>query len=436
MANFSSLKRSLVVALCLAFVSFSLGQTPSPSPTPVQSASPEKAKVFGSSLKQYENRQQQNFQGQQKIDAADDGETIRVTTDLVLNDVLVTDQNGKMLTDLSKEDFIVAEDGTPQSIAVFSRGENAPVPRSIVLIINSSTPNVPYLKKSLAAAKTLVDGLSPQDKMAIATVDVRLLVDFTDNKTLLKKTLGSVEKRAMEMRVIPGGGGGREFEALLATLNEMFEKKDHRPIIIFQGDATEVMWLKPDKDAPYPISDSIRKIEISGRGREYWDKQRWMRHFGFSDIKEAIERSRATIYSVTTGIRFLGFSKKERLARGKISLENLWRSFGLKVDPMIIAMFRNRDTEVFTEVFTEVLTAAQTAMLRIAELSGGNLGFIEKPEDAEGVYEDIFRQISNRYLVGYYPTNQQSDGKRREVRIDVRGHPEYVVTGRKTYFSH
>ena len=150
-----------------------------------------------------------------------------------------------------------------------------------------------------------------------------------------------------------------------------------------------------------------------------------MRHFGFSDIKQAIERSRATIYSVATGIRFLGFSKTERTARGEIWVENQYRSLGLRDNP--------RDTKVLGEFFTEVLTAAQTAMLRIAELSGGNLGFIEKPEDAEGVYSNIFKLISNRYVIGYYPSNQVRDRKRREVKVEVRNHPEYVVTGRKAY---
>lgn len=428
------MKLSLIIGLFLALASPCFEQTPSASPTPTPPASSEKtrAKTFGSSLQKYKPKELRDFQDRPKSNEPDDVETIRVTTDLVVNDVLVTDQNNKMVTELNKEDFVVTEDSTPQKIEVFSRGENASAPRSIVLIINSSTPNVAYLKKSLAAAKTLVDELSPQDKMAIVTVDVRLLVDFTENKTLLKKTLDSVEKKSLEMRVIPGGGGGLEFEALLATLNEMFEEKNRQPIIIFQGDATEVMWLKPDKDAPYPIYDSIKEIS----GWRYWEKEKWMSHLGFSDVKEAIERSRATIYSVATGIRFLGFSKKERMARGKISVENLRRSIflGLRVNPRIIASFRYRDSKVFTEIFTEVLTAAQTAMLRIAELSGGNLGFIEKPEDAEGVYSNIFKLISNRYLIGYYPTKQARDGKRREMKVEVRNHPEYIVTGRNAYF--
>ena len=202
------MKLLLIILFILAFASLSFGQTPSASPTPTQSASPEKtrAKTFGSSLRKYKPKELRDFQDRPKSNGSDEVETIGVTTDLVVNDVLVKDQNGKMVTELNKDDFVVTEDGAPQKIEVFSPGESATVPRSIVLIINSCTLNVPYLKKSIAAAKTLVDELSPQDKMAIVTVDVRLLVDFTENKTLLKKTLDSVEKRSLERRVIPGLG--------------------------------------------------------------------------------------------------------------------------------------------------------------------------------------------------------------------------------------
>ena len=72
-------------------------------------------------------------------------------------------------------------------------------------------------------------------------------------------------------------------------------------------------------------------------------------------------------------------------------------------------------------------------MSKIAELSGGDTCFIEKPQDAENVYANIFTNIKNRYVIGYYPTNQEQGGKRRYVKVEVRDHPEYIVTGRKTY---
>ncbi|HMG72314.1 MAG TPA: VWA domain-containing protein, partial [Pyrinomonadaceae bacterium] len=321
------MKPHLIIVFLLASASLSFGQMPSASPTPNQSASPEttRAKTFGSSLGKYRDKEQRSFQNKQKSDESDDGETIRVRTDLVVNDVLVTDQNGKMITELNKNDFIVTEDGAPQKIEVFSPGESATVPRSIVLIIDCGAPQAPYLKNSIQAAKVLVDKLAPQDKMAIVTVDVKLRTDFTQDKMLLKKTLDSLERKDIKL------AGGAEFNALLAVLNEMFAAEDRQRIIIFQGDGSQIIWLKADKDAPYPVPDITREFVL-----RWVPKEKAMEKFGFSDVKEAIERSRATIYSVATGIRFLGFSKKERMARGRISVENLGKAFGWRVDPMII----------------------------------------------------------------------------------------------------
>ncbi|PYS59137.1 MAG: hypothetical protein DMF74_22080, partial [Acidobacteria bacterium] len=133
------MKLLLIILFILAFASLSFGQTPSTSPTPTQSASPEKgrAKPFGFSLGKYRDKEQRNSQNKQESNEPVDVESIRVTTDLVVNDVLVTDQNGKMISELNKDDFVVTEDGAPQKIEVFSPGESATVPRSIVLIINS-----------------------------------------------------------------------------------------------------------------------------------------------------------------------------------------------------------------------------------------------------------------------------------------------------------
>lgn len=333
---------------------------------------------------------------------------------MVVSDVLVTDQKGNLITGLKKDDFVVMEDGAPQTTELFSIGENASIPRSIVLIIDKSPAQGPYLKNSVAAAKSLVDKLNPQDKMAIVTDDLKLRLNFTQDKNLLKKTLDSLDTQ-WDWNI--------EFDTLLAVLNEMFNEENRQRIIIFQSDGAGIIWLKPDKEHPYPVSYST----LYNSGMK-WTGEKAIRKFGFSEVKEAIEKSRATIYSVIPGIKFLGFSQKEQLARAKITLMDLSKSFGRKESslPAIIKEFQ------WAEAETKV--AGQTAMFRVAELSGGNSGFIEKPEDAENIYSEIFTVIKNRYGIGYYPTYQKRDGKRREVKIEVRGHPEYVVTGRKAYY--
>src|SRR4029434_24581 len=54
--------------------------------------------------------------------------TFRVQVDYVEVDVLVTDQQGRFVRDLKKEDFQVFEDGKPQSVSTFSL-VNIPVER-------------------------------------------------------------------------------------------------------------------------------------------------------------------------------------------------------------------------------------------------------------------------------------------------------------------
>ena len=57
---------------------------------------------------------------QQRPDIQTDEEVVRITANLVQVDAVVTDKNGKQVTDLRAEDFEVLEDDKPQKITNFS----------------------------------------------------------------------------------------------------------------------------------------------------------------------------------------------------------------------------------------------------------------------------------------------------------------------------
>lgn len=119
----------------------------------------------------------------------------------------------------------------------------------------------PYQEKSIGAAKVLVDKLAPQDKMAIVT-GLKVWMNFTNDKIVLKKTLDSLAVEWELIRRLGGSTGRKEtwrgcsndFCSLLAVLNEMFDGSERQPIIIFQSDGVQVIYLKPDKDTPYRVS--------------------------------------------------------------------------------------------------------------------------------------------------------------------------------------
>jgi VWFA-related protein len=406
-----------VAILLLAFSMCSVGQSPSPVPTPDRS----RVKNFGWSLTQYQNKRRKensNAQDSRKTVDDPDNKVIAVKTDLVVDDVLVTDERANIITGLRKEDFYVSEDGERQVIETFSTSDSAAVPRSIVLILDCQTPQGPYLKESIAAAKALVDNLGPKDKLALVTADLKLRLDFTQDKSFLKNTLDSLRQPD------PKVWGGLQFDALLATLNEMFQEKSRQKIVVLQGSGTEAMWLKQDAETPYSVSYST----LERSGLEYTHN---FPKFGFRDLRESIQRSGATIYSIISGLRFVGLSKDEQLNQAKKSIADRIDYYNWKKEkgmlPEVIKYYQ------YPEV--ERNLAGQMAMFKVAELSGGNAGFIEKPEDADKAYADIFKIIQNRYVIGYYPINERRNGKLRQIKIEVRGHPEYTVTGRKAYFA-
>ena len=77
----------------------------------------------------------------------------------------------------------------------------------------------------------------------------------------------------------------------------------------------------------------------------------------------------------------------------------------------------------------------QQALVEVSNLSGGWAEFLETKSQAAETYNRIVRDLNQRYIIGYYPTNKDHDGKRRRISITVKGHPDYVITGRTSYYA-
>src|SRR3954463_2760664 len=96
--------------------------------------------------------------------SAQDDEPIRVESNLVVLNVGVADQKGRAVTDLSRGDFTVYEDGVKQSIVSFEPTES-PFSLVILLDMSGSTRNFrPTLKQS---AIRFLDALNPEDRVSV-----------------------------------------------------------------------------------------------------------------------------------------------------------------------------------------------------------------------------------------------------------------------------
>jgi VWFA-related protein len=366
---------------------------------------------FGSSLGTYQN------QSAALTPASQDDDVVRVETNLVVSPVLVLDDHGRNVKGLTAEDFVVKEDDKLQKIDTFSLGDNEDVPRSIVLIVDYSNSQFPYLRTSIESAKTLVDKLNRKDRMAIVTDDVKLLVDFTSDKQLLKTRLEELKTRAASGIV----GLSEQYDALLAVLNELFDREeDERPIVIFQTDGDELENLK---------------------GNPFQDPYVLPRKYDLEEILTAATRTRSTIYSVISGVRFVNSGPDDLLKRARRDWENRQRA-GVEMlralnygKSSLPAWTSAQPTEQALLKQAEIWLRRQTALVNLSTATGAAPEFLEEPEQANEIYTRILTDINQRYVIGYYPTNRARDGKRRKVSIEVRGHPEYKVWGQKSYFA-
>lgn len=435
-----------------------------------------KLKNFGSTLKRIKWDEEKNAaaEGRSKSTPQTESEEIgvvKVETSLVSNDVLVVDAKGNFVAGLTSKDFLVTEDGQPQQVGMFSMGDEIKVPRSIVLVIDYSCLQRPFVATSVAAAKALVDKLLPTDSMAIVTDDVELIQDFTRDKKKLKSQLDSLP-RIVRIPIKSGWfesvpqqrfGKGLQYSALMATLREAFNNEDPRPIVIFQTNGSQLRMLR---NSPLSYRETIclgssgqtetglcvsllegatpkgvESKQQAKRRRELFEKYRT--DFSLDDIYRAAEKARATIYTVVPGRRMVGRPLDEITADIRVERQNyLDRFFPNKFDrkfPLPIANAPKffeammREDQLKTSAEDAVMT--QTALASVATSTGGWTMFLETPEQAEDIYSNILSDMNQRYIVGYYPTNKEQDGKRRRINITVRNHPDYTVIGRRWYYA-
>src|ERR1044072_584424 len=145
--------------LLILFLVLSAPLTP-PHTCAAQTAGGNEAgpRVFGEGVKRYERSAGQSHAKDAQDEEGQPEEVVRMNTLLTLLDVTVTDASGARFIDgLTKDDFVVVEDGAQQQIDSLTRGDDtARMPRSIVLIIDYSGSLLPYLEQSIKAAKALV----------------------------------------------------------------------------------------------------------------------------------------------------------------------------------------------------------------------------------------------------------------------------------------
>jgi VWFA-related protein len=160
---------------------------------------------------------------------ADRKVTETIDVNVVLLDALVTDSKGNQILGLTKDDFVVKENGTEQpieSVDYYTNRQllNAPEEnaafkvervhedRYFIFFFDKPTDAQLWDRLALArsAARKFVDEqMKPGDRIAVVAHDVRLKVysDFTSDKAQLASAIDQVARFGLGLKEAPAGDG-------------------------------------------------------------------------------------------------------------------------------------------------------------------------------------------------------------------------------------
>jgi VWFA-related protein len=281
---------------------------------------------------------------------------------------------------------------------------------------------------------------------------VEVLVDFTNDKLALKKGLDSLVGRNRGSKSFLGVGGKRprfgrsaQYSALLATLREAFDEEDQNPIIVFQTDGDELEYLR-NSAIVYEVPPGVPPELLREVQNEVEQKRKLQRagltEFSLDDVYRAAEKSRVSIYSIVPRTRLLDLPQNEQLRRIAAEDERTVATWSAASSDKFKKIYQAREEERRRKLTPELLQArldqelkVQQALVDLAKLTGGWAEFLETKTQTTDVYNRILADINQRYVLGYYPTNKARDGKKRRIAIEVKGHPDYVITSRKSYYA-
>jgi len=184
---------------------------------------------------------------------AQDLPRISVNVKVVTLPVTVRDKHGKIVRNLTKDDFVLQEDGKPQSIRYFTQDTNLPL--TLGLLVDTSLSQRNVLDQERNASKSFLDQMmtTPNDKAFVIHFDreVELLQDLTPSREKLQAALASLGTPTFDRNTTssdpsdnPGGhrtrgGGTLLYDAVFLGSDELMKKQQGRKALIVLSDGVD-----------------------------------------------------------------------------------------------------------------------------------------------------------------------------------------------------
>ncbi|MGI9066287.1 MAG: VWA domain-containing protein [Pyrinomonadaceae bacterium] len=346
-----------------------------------------------------------------KPQEVDEGDVVRVETQLVSVPAVVTNNGGRPLTGLRAENFALFENGDQQKITNFATTET---PFEIALLLDTSGSTRADVALIRQAANAFVDALRPGDRIAIVAFNktgqgsalgakVEVLAKLTDDRKTLRKAIENL-----------GSSNGTPFYDALARIADD----------VFRDAAREEV---RGRRAVVALTDGVDSSSDSE----------------FQPARAKLVRAGIACYFIQVNTeefvedRLLKDCQDDgRLTLSQKQLQRYRRVFTPQARPEDQVDFCEMGSFERMQVSRDLYNLARREMNELGKASGGRNFLAASLQDARAAFALVATEIGTQYSLGYYPTNKARDGKFRTIKVEVQGVPEKPqVRARDGYYA-
>src|SRR5262252_6241541 len=273
-------------------------------------------------------------------------EVVKVTSNLIVVPVSVTDSQGQPVLGLKQGDFRIEEDGRPQQIAQL--GDPEQVPLDIALLVDVSGSVVSRFDfEQKAAASFIKQVLKPEDRATVFAID-------TTPRLIQRLTTADVASQSV-MTIKPSNSYTAFFDSVLSAAKYLDESstsgRRRIAVIISDGDDTARIL---DISTVKPGDGTLQLASV--------EAQQQMLQRSLIETERAVQRAEVTFYSINPSGQTLRLNA--RTARAELGME------------------------------------------RISAATGGASFIPSRDEELAPIFNRIASEIRSQYLLQYYSNNQ------------------------------
>jgi VWFA-related protein len=333
--------------------------------------------------------------------------TVSVQVNVVNVLATVRDKHGKIVNDLTKDDFIMAEDGRPQTIRYFAKESDLPL--TLGLLVDTSLSQRRVLDQERSASHGFLDQMLRVDKDQAFVIhfdrEVELLQDLTSSRDKLEVALEQLQTPQLTQTSgndpsnpdpnsgrgsrRMGGGGTLLYDAVYLASDEVMKKQQGRKALVVLSDGVD------------------------------------------HGSKETLESAIATAQRSDTVVYSILFKDDERQGGGGFGGPRI----GMGGGGMGGGMGRRGGGGGYPR--SEPRPDGKKVLERISKETGGRMFEVSKKDPIDQIYDQIEEELRSQYSLGYTPDRAADAGPLyRKIQLTTKQNGLVVQTRDGYYADH